>query len=106
MDSAPHSEAAAAGQSCPRCGGPLTARTVKSAFWSATGVVVVEDIPAHVCDACVEQFYDDRVSDALRRLAEQGFPADQASRQMVVPVFSLSGRIVDAPPLPEDVFLE
>ncbi len=91
---------------CPRCGGALAARIVKSAFWSPSGVVVVEDIPAQVCDICVDQFYDDSVSDALRRLAEQGFPADQATSSMVVPVFSLTGRIIERPELPEDVFLE
>lgn len=96
----------AAAAACPRCGGVLFPRIVKSAFWSASGVVVVEDIPAQVCDACVDQFYDDSVSDALRRLAEQGFPADQATSTVMVPVFSLSGRIVERPALPEDVFLE
>lgn len=81
-------------------------RIVKSAFWSPAGVVVVEDIPAQVCDACVDQFYDDAVSDALRRLAEQGFPVDQATSTMTVPVFSLTGRILERPVLPEDVIFE
>ena len=50
---------------------------------------VVEDIPAHVCDRCGEQFYDEDVSDALRALSEQGFPPEGARRTETVPVFSL-----------------
>ena len=39
----------------------------------------------------MEQFYDDNVSEALRRLAEEGFPAAKAEREIRVPVFSLGG---------------
>jgi YgiT-type zinc finger domain-containing protein len=98
-----HTEAAAP---CPRCGQELVASTVKTAVWQGDSVAIVEDIPAHVCTGCMEQFYDDDVSDALRRLAESGFPAQDASRQLTVPVFSLTGRIRQRAALPEDSFVD
>jgi YgiT-type zinc finger domain-containing protein len=81
-------------QSCPHCQQPMTAATVRSAIWIGDRLTVVEDIPAYVCHACAEQLYDDDVSEALRRLAEDGFPAAEAIGEMTVPVFSLEGRIV------------
>jgi len=79
--------------SCPRCSEPLIEQTVRTAIWQGARLAVVEDIPALVCSGCLEQFYDDDVSDALRRLTENGFPADGAQREITVPVFSLAGRV-------------
>jgi YgiT-type zinc finger domain-containing protein len=91
---------------CPRCGGALSATTARTTVWQGDRVAIVEDIPAHVCQACLEQFYDDSVSEALRRLAEEGFPAAKANREIQVPVFSLSGLIVSRPALPEDTYVD
>lgn len=54
---------------------------------------MVEDIPARVCARCLEQYFDDDVSDALRVLNERGFPSSEAREIIEVPVFSLQGRI-------------
>ena len=51
-------------------------------------MAIVEDIPALVCGSCMEQYYDEDVSDALRQLIERGFPASEAARQVVVPAVS------------------
>lgn len=91
---------------CPRCGGSLSATTVRTTIWQGERVAIVEDIPAHVCGSCLEQFYDDDVSDALRRLAEAGFPKAQATREIQVPVFSLTGRIGSRSALPDDTFID
>ena len=91
---------------CPRCGGALVATTVRTTVWQGDRVAIVEDIPALVCEACLEQFYDDAVSDALRRLAEEGFPAAKADREISVPVFSLVGRIQARPVLPDDTYVD
>lgn len=80
----------------------MLAKIMRTAIWQGDRVAIVEDIPAHVCDACSEQYYDDAVSDALRRLAEDGFPAKDAKTEILVPVFSLEGRIQTPQPLPED----
>lgn len=91
---------------CPRCGAVLTPTTVRTTIWHGDRVAIVEDIPAHVCSACMEQFYDDEVSDALRRLAEEGFPAGMATREILVPVFSLEGRVARRTALPDDTYVD
>ena len=96
----------AAGAQCPRCGGSLSASTDRTTIWQGERVAIVEDIPAHICGTCLEQFYDDDVSEALRRLAEAGFPKVQAVREIQVPVFSLADRIVPRPALPDDTFVD
>ncbi len=67
--------------------------TVKTAIWREERLFVVEDIPAQVCDSCMEQFYDEETTDALRRLTEEGFSSVEPAREILVPIFSLAGRI-------------
>lgn len=88
---------------CPQCGQPMRSDVVKTAIWQGERVFVVENIPAWVCDSCVEQFYDEDTTDALRRLAEDGFPSAEVRREVLVPVFSLEGRIKRAPVSDEPV---
>jgi YgiT-type zinc finger domain-containing protein len=99
-------QADASGAACPRCGGTLSSSTVRTTIWQGERVAIVEDIPAHICGTCLEQFYDDDVSEALRRLAEEGFPDAKAQREIRVPVFSLAGRIISRPVLPDDTFID
>ena len=65
---------------CPRCSEAMRSATVKTAIWREDRLYVVEDIPAQVCDSCVEQFYDDETADTLRRLTAEGLliPRSQA----------------------------
>jgi YgiT-type zinc finger domain-containing protein len=91
---------------CPRCSGATIATTVRTAIWRDEQLVVVEDIPARVCQECVEQYYDEDVSDALRLLMERGFPTSEAKKELQVPVFSLEGRIRVRSELPEDTYLD
>ncbi len=81
-------------------------KTVRTAIWQGDRVAIVEEIPAHLCEACGEQCYDGAVSDALRRLAEDGFPASAAQTEIRVPVFSLAGRIKTARQIPEDAYVD
>ena len=89
---------------CPRCKSPLVPQTVRTAIWRDDRVAIVEDIPAHVCSSCMEQFYDEDVSDALRQLTEGGFPASEAEKEISVPVFSLKTRIRKRQAVPEDSY--
>lgn len=79
---------------CPRCGEMMRPATVKTAVWLDDRVFVVEDIPAQVCDPCMEQFYDEDTTDALRRLTEDRFSSIEPKREILVPIFSLEGRIL------------
>ncbi len=91
---------------CPRCSEPMAPKVMRTAIWQGARVAIVEDIPAHVCETCSEQWYDGPVSEALRRLAEDGFPPHAAKTRISVPVFSLSGRVKRPAALPEDVHVD
>ena len=91
---------------CPRCDGAATPTTVRTAIWQGESVAIVEDIPALVCGSCMEQYYDEDVSDALRQLIERGFPASEAAKLVVVPVLSLLGRVRARSVLHDDTHLD
>lgn len=79
---------------CPSCGASQTHMArVRSAFWQDDRLVVVEDIPALVCDSCGEQAFDDNAVVVLDLLRGEGFPADEARAEMRVPVFSFNDRL-------------
>ena len=63
---------------------------VRSAFWHNDRLVVVEDVPALVCNTCGEQFYDDATVRLIDRMRQDGFPPEDAVRELQVPVFSCS----------------
>ena len=72
----------------------MRSATVKTAIWRDDRLFVVEGIPAQRCDSCMEQFYDEETTEALRRLTEEGFSSSvKATREILVPIFSLEGQI-------------
>jgi YgiT-type zinc finger domain-containing protein len=78
---------------CANCGGTnIHVDRVRSAFWHLDRLVVVEDIPALVCDDCHEQFYDDTTAVTLDLLRGDGFPPQDARGELRVPVFSFRDR--------------
>jgi YgiT-type zinc finger domain-containing protein len=78
---------------CENCGSSnIHVTRVRSAFWHQDRLVVVEDIPALVCDDCQERFYDDTTIVRLDLLRGDGFPCEKANSELRVPVFSLSGK--------------
>jgi YgiT-type zinc finger domain-containing protein len=91
---------------CPRCSAAAAVTTVRTAIWRDDVVVIVEDIPALACGACQEQFYSEDVSDALRALMEDGFPAEAVTRRIEVPVFSLQNRVRTRVALPDDTLID
>ncbi|HEX7606521.1 MAG TPA: YgiT-type zinc finger protein [Usitatibacter sp.] len=78
---------------CRACGGSdVHAAQVRSAFFEGERLVVVEDIPALVCDGCGEHFYDDATIVMLDLLRGEGFPPERARSELRVPVFSFGER--------------
>jgi len=76
---------------CPECQSTDTRHAqVRSAFWHDDRLVVIEDVPALVCNACGEQFYDDATVRLIDRMRQNGFPSENAVRELRVPVFSCS----------------
>lgn len=79
---------------CGNCGSErVRSAGVRSAFWHGDRLVVVEDIPAMVCDTCHEHFYDDGTVVVLDLLRGDGFPTQQARGELRVPVFSFRDRV-------------
>jgi YgiT-type zinc finger domain-containing protein len=73
---------------CTGCGSSdVHASRVHSAFWHGERLVVVEGIPALVCERCGEQFFDDATAIGLDLLRGSGFPAEAAMATIAVPVF-------------------
>lgn len=78
---------------CPRCQCTVHPAMVRTDIWRNDRLYVIEDVPAFICDGCLEQFYDDDVTDALRRLNEDGFLSILPCREILVPVYSLAGEV-------------
>ncbi len=83
------SEASLPAVPCPQCGKVTRSDFVKTAMWKNESMFVVEDIPARVCDSCREQFYDEEITDMLRRFTEDGAPFADLEREILVPVYKL-----------------
>lgn len=74
---------------CPVCESTDTHHAhVRSAFWHNDRLVVIEDVPALVCNTCGEQFYDDAAVLLIDRMRQNGFPPEHVDRELCVPVFS------------------
>ena len=86
---------------CPRCQKLTHAATVRTNIWQADKLIVVEGIPAQMCELCHEQYYDPVVSETLRALLDD-LALGTLVRVMEVPVYSLEGRIREAPPPPPE----
>jgi YgiT-type zinc finger domain-containing protein len=84
----------------------MRAAVVKTAIWREERLFVVEDIPAQVCDACKEQFYDEETAEALRRLTEEGFASLEPRRDILVPIFSIEEKIRRSQSSEDDVYAD
>lgn len=74
---------------CQTCsGGVLAAEAVNTALWHGDRLVVIEDVPALVCQHCGERYYEDETAMALDMMRGRGFAQERAARMLAVPVFS------------------
>jgi YgiT-type zinc finger domain-containing protein len=81
------------GPQCSVCGSErVREERTRSAFWHDERLVVVDKIPALLCEQCGELFYDDRVAIGLDLLRGDGFPREGATRTIEVPVFDYDER--------------
>lgn len=87
---------------CPVCESTDTrVARVRSAFWHDERLVVIEDVPALVCNTCGEQFYDDAAVHMIDRMRANGFPPEDAVRELRVPVFAFGKLGTTDVPSPE-----
>ena len=74
---------------CDLCKSDTYEDTVKMSLWEGDRLVVVEDVPARVCERCAEQFYDNLTVHRLEALRGRRFPVAEAKKIIEVAVFSL-----------------
>ncbi len=73
---------------CEHCGSDTYEDVAKAALWRENGLVVIEDIPARVCERCGEQFFDQEISKRIEKLIAD--PPVKPKQKIFVPVFSLA----------------
>ncbi len=61
---------------------------IKAALWTDKGLVVVEDIPARLCEGCGEQFFEQEVIRKIEQVVT--YPLAKVKQWIQVPVYSLS----------------
>ena len=75
---------------CEHCGGETHEDVVKAAFWDNERLIVIEDIPARVCQTCAEQYYDEETAERLHGLIAA--PPAEAKGEILGPVYSLGDK--------------
>jgi YgiT-type zinc finger domain-containing protein len=83
---------------CESCKGPTSQKVAQVTLWSGDQLVLVENVPVHICESCQEQYYDEETGDSVLQLASAGFPEEHKVRDITVPVF----RLPIVPPQSED----
>ena len=72
------------GEICSLCGeGHLEAKHGREYFRRKDALVIIEDVPAWVCNKCGERYHHARVYKRMRQIAEH---SDQLMRHVSVPI--------------------
>jgi YgiT-type zinc finger domain-containing protein len=74
---------------CPECGGEKADGKTTFTVEFETGVLVVRDVPAKVCQQCGEEWIDDSVASELESLARKA--KEKQSELEMVPFSELAG---------------
>ncbi len=70
---------------CAICGGYLEEKATKLEVWVDGKLLVIEDVPARVCENCGEKYFSAKVSKQIDKLLESKIKAE---RKLEVPIFS------------------
>ena len=72
---------------CKYCGCETNADVIKAASWTKIGLILIEDIPARLCEGCGEQFFEEDIAQRIQQVIK--YPEAKAKRQIWIPVYSL-----------------
>lgn len=72
---------------CPLCGGKVVEKRIKLDLWIKGKLIVIEGVPADVCDLCGEQAFSPATSKKIDRLLKR---AGKPKAEAVVPIFSFA----------------
>ena len=73
---------------CKYCESQTVEELVKSAFWVDEQLMLLENIPARVCQECEVHFYDDETAETIATLGQLRAVPDGARRDVTASVFS------------------
>lgn len=77
-------------ETCDRClAGSLEHHLVREYYRVNKGLVVMENVPAYVCDRCGERYYDANVAKQMRKLGALG---KQIKRRTSFPLIRFEGK--------------
>jgi len=79
-----HSQAALR---CKYCGCDTNEDIIKAAFWTNIGLILIEDIPARLCEGCGEEFFEEDITQRIQQVIE--YPEAKVKRQIQISVYSL-----------------
>ena len=78
------------GEICDFClEGRLEAHQVREYYRIGKGLVVMENVPAYVCNKCGERYYDAHVAKEMRKLSKR---ARQIKQRISFPVVRFQGK--------------
>ena len=72
---------------CVFCGGKVENKIVTFEYQDGGQLIVVENVPAEVCESCGERTYSPEVADKLLHFAHMEYPS---VRTIQVPVFDFA----------------
>jgi len=72
---------------CKHCGCDTQEDVIRAAFWTDNGLIVVEGIPAWLCQQCGEQFFDEQITQKIEKLLKN--PGVEPERQIQISVYDL-----------------
>lgn len=55
---------------CSSCGGKVLAQRVKVDYWWKGELIIIENVPAGVCQQCKEEYYDGLVAEKMESLVK------------------------------------
>jgi YgiT-type zinc finger domain-containing protein len=70
---------------CEYCGYDAYEDIIEAAFWTDDGLIAIEAIPARLCSGCGEQFFDEQVTERIRKLLKNRIA--EPEREIRIPVY-------------------
>jgi YgiT-type zinc finger domain-containing protein len=76
---------------CHACGGPMSEQLVKQEFWLKDQLVVIDEVPAGVCEKCGERVVNASVSQQIEKLLRNQ-PRLEKAPVLLVPVIRFTAQ--------------
>lgn len=73
---------------CPYCGRSTHQDIGRLTLSINDELVIIEDVPARVCNGCMEQFFGEEILGRVERMRGNGLAANQPRKRVEVPVYS------------------